>query len=271
MMSKIPSEIPSEIPGKIFGKISRLMRRLRALAGPAFAVAVLSMAFAVGGGARAAAAEEGHGNVPTPDVAAEHGAVHGAGHAEHGEGAAHEHEPQIDGKKLGLQIFNFAVLVGILVFFGGKAVNKALRGRHEQLKADLASAAEARAAAEAKLAKQEARLSSLETEIAELRRNLKAEAEAEKARLIEAAEERATRIKAETTFLIDQQVREADQRLRRESADAALKIAEDILRRSIGPADQQRLLETFVGNVADAPAGTSAPPAAPSGPAGRVS
>jgi F-type H+-transporting ATPase subunit b len=255
----------SNISRKIF---SRLVRRLRALAGPAFAVAVLSMALTIGGGARAEAAEEGHGNVPTPDVAAEHGAAHG----EHGAGAhGAEHEPEIDGKKLGLQIFNFAVLVGILVFFGGKAVNKALRGRHEQLKADLASAAEARAAAEAKLAKQEARLGSLETEIAELRRNLKAEAEAEKARLIEAAEERATRIKAETTFLIDQQVREADQRLRRESADAALKIAEDILRRSIGPADQQRLLETFVGNVAGAPAGTPSSPAAPSGPAGRAS
>ena len=253
--------------------ISRWVRRLRALAGPAFAVMALSVALSMGGGARAEAAEDGHGNVPTPDVAAEHGAAHGAGHGEHGEGAE-EHEPQIDGKKLGLQILNFAVLVGILVFFGGKAVNKALRGRHEQLKADLASAAEARAAAEAKLAKQEARLGSLETEIAELRRNLKAEAEAEKARLIEAAEERAKRIKAETSFLIDQQVREADQRLRRESADAALKIAEDILRRSIGPADQQRLLETFVGNVgnvAGSPAGTPTPPAAPSAPAGRVS
>ena len=247
-------------------KISRLLRRLRALAGPAFAAVVLSLALAIGSGARAGAAEEGHGNVPTPDVAAEHGAAHGAGHSEHGEGGG-EHEPEIDGKKLGLQILNFAVLVGILVFFGGKAVNKALGARHEQLKADLASAAEARAAAEAKLAKQEARLGSLEAEIAELRRNLKAEAEAEKARLIEAAEERATRIKAETTFLIDQQVREADQRLRRESADAALKIAEDILRRSIGPADQQRLLETFVGNVAGPSTGT---PAAPGSPAGRI-
>jgi len=246
-------------------------RRLRALPF-LFVVMLVTAALGIGMGAaaRVAAAEEAA--TPTPDVAVEHGAAHAEGHearhGEHGEGAA-EHEPEIDGKKLGLQILNFAVLVGILVFFGGKAVNKALRARHEQLKADLASAAEARAAAEAKLAKQEARLGSLEAEIAELRRNLKAEAEAEKARLIEAAEERATRIKAETTFLIDQQVREADQRLRRESADAALKIAEDILRRAIGPADQQRLLETFVGNVAGAPAGT--PPAASTSTTGRSS
>jgi F-type H+-transporting ATPase subunit b len=195
----------------------------------------------VAGASRASAAEE-QAREPAAEVAHEHGEA--AGHGEHGEGA-----PSINGGKLALQFLNFGVLVGILVFFGGKAVNKALRARHEQLKADLASAAELRAVAEAKLARQEARLGSLEAEIAELRRNLKTEAEAEKVRLVAAAEERAARIKAETGFLIDQQVREADQRLRRESADAALKIAEDILRRQIGPADQQRLLDTFVTDV----------------------
>ncbi|HEY4185600.1 MAG TPA: ATP synthase F0 subunit B [Polyangia bacterium] len=169
-----------------------------------------------------------------------------------GSEAGHE-SPSIDPKKLGLQLLNFGVLVFVLVKFGGGAVNKALKGRHEQLKADLASAAEARKAAEAKLAKQEARLGSLEQEIADMRRDLKKEAEAEKARLIATAEERATRIKAETAFLIEQQVRDADQRLRRESADAALKIAEEILRRSIGAGDQQRLLETFVSDLGREP------------------
>ena len=198
-----------------------------------------------------ACAEEIHGGVGTArtDTAAEHvEEEHGRGEPEH-EGA-----PEIDPKKLGLQVLNFAVLVFILVKFGGGAINKMLRGRHEQLKADLASAAELRAAAEAKLKKQEARLASLEHEIADMRRNLKAEAEAEKARLLAAAEERAARIKAETTFLIEQQVRAADQRLRRESADAALKIAEEILKKSIGAADQQKLVETFVGDVERKPA-----------------
>lgn len=192
-------------------------------------------------GASARAEEEIHGGAGSArtDTAAEHV------EAEHGEEGA----PAIDPKKLGLQILNFGVLVFILVKFGGGAINKMLRGRHEQLKADLASAAELRSAAEAKLKKQEARLSSLENEIAEMRRNLKAEAEAEKVRLIAASEERAARIKAETAFLIEQQVRDADLRLRRESADAALKIAEEILKRSIGAADQQRLVEAFVGDV----------------------
>jgi len=199
----------------------------------------------------ARADEEVHGGVGTArtDSAAEH--VEG----EHGEGE--EGAPSIDPKKLALQFLNFGVLVFILVKFGGGAMNKMLRSRHEQLKADLASAAELRAAAEAKLKKQEARLASLENEIADMRRSLKAEAEAEKARLIAAAEERAARIKAETAFLIEQQVRDADQRLRRESANAALKIAEEILKKSIGAADQQKLVETFVGDVERAPTARS--------------
>lgn len=199
-------------------------------------------------------------------------AAEGAEGAEHAERAAaaedvgeggdphHEHALSIDPKKLALQFLNFGVLVFILVKFGGGAISKALRGRHEQLKADLASAAAARAAAEGKLGRQEARLAALEQEIAGMRRELKAEAEAEKARLIAAAEERAARIKSETAFLIEQQVREADLRLRRESADAALKIAEEILRRSFGAVDQQRLLDGFVSDIGK-PEGAGASPA----------
>ncbi len=177
---------------------------------------------------------------------AEHASAEGGGH----EGG--EHTPSIDAKKLALQFLNFGVLLFILVKFGGGAVNKSLTARHQQLKADLASSAALRSAAEAKLAEQEKRLGSLENEIADMRRLLKAEAEAEKATLIAAAEERARRIKAETGFLVEQQVREAEVRLRRESAEAALKIAEEILRRSVGAGDQQRLLDTFIGDVESA-------------------
>jgi len=230
------------------------MSAIRRLSGLGLGLGLFLLLAGTAGRARA---EEEHGGVgeARTNNAAEHvEEEHGRGEGEH------EHEegpPSIDPKKLGLQILNFGVLVFILVKFGGGAMNKMLRGRHEQLKADLASAAELRAAAEAKLKKQEARLASLEHEIADMRRSLKAEAEAEKGRLIAAAEERATRIKAETAFLIEQQVRDADQRLRRESADAALKIAEEILKRSIGAADQQKLVETFVGDVERAPAARS--------------
>jgi F-type H+-transporting ATPase subunit b len=178
---------------------------------------------------------------------------------EHPGGELPEHEaPEINVKKLALQLLNFGVLLFILVKFGGPAISKALAARHQQLKADLAAASVARADAEARLKQQEARLAALEQEIDGIRKGVKAEAEAEKARLIAAAEERAQRIKDETSFVLEQQIKEAEARLRREVALAAVDLAEQMVRKSLGAADQQRLVDTFVADV-----GT--PPAAPRG------
>ena len=177
-------------------------------------------------------------------------------------GELSEHEtPTIHPVKLALQFLNFGVLVFILVKFGGPAINKALRARHEQLKADLAAAATARAEAEARLARQEARLGALEQEIAAIQSGVKQEAEAEKARLIALAEERAKRIREETSFALDQQVKEAEGRLRREVALAAVALAEQMVKKSLNSGDQQRLVEAFVSDVGGANAGPSGRPA----------
>ena len=116
-----------------------------------------------------------------------------------------------------------------------------------------AKAAEAKAAAEARLAVQEKRLAALEQEIASIRAGIKEEAESEKARLIAIAEERAKRIKDETSFLLQQQVKEAELQLRHEAGKAAVDMAEQLVRKSMGPADQQRMLDAFVGDVATPP------------------
>jgi F-type H+-transporting ATPase subunit b len=175
--------------------------------------------------------------------------------AEH-EGAEAAEAPKLDTGKLVLQLINFAVLAGVIGFFGGKAVNKALVARHQQMKADLQAAAEARSAAEARAAEQAKRLERLEIEIASIRANIKKEAEDEKARLIAAAEERAKGIAAETQFLLDQQVKEAEVTLRREVGEAALKIATEAVSKALTGADQQRFVDTFVSDVAT-PAGNA--------------
>ena len=59
--------------------------------------------------------------------------------------------------------------------------------------------------------------------------------------------------------MLEQQVKEAEATLRREAAEAAVKIAEELLRRAMDARDQQRLVETFVADVAvdgNAPAAT---------------
>jgi F-type H+-transporting ATPase subunit b len=190
------------------------------------------------------------------DQRAEEARARHAAAAPHHEAA--EAEPKLDTGKLAFQLINFAVLAGILGWFGGRAINKALLARHQQLKADLVSASEARAVAEKRAAEQEKRLNTLETEIEAIRAGIKQEAEAEKQRLIATAEERAKRIGDETKFLLDQQVREAEATLKREVAEAAVKIAESLVIRSLNSGDQQRLVDTFVADAGKPAPGRSA-------------
>jgi F-type H+-transporting ATPase subunit b len=225
--------------------VSSVRCRAGVLAASALGALLVTAAW-IGGPARAVAGMEGETSAPPPSEVHERADATPSG--EPGEEVSER--PHIDPKSLALQLFNFAVLLFILIKFGGKAVNKALLARHQQLKVDLASAAEARAAAEGRLKVQEARLASLEKEIAAMRAGLRQEAEAEKARLIATAEDRARRIQAETAFMLEQQVKEADAQLKREVAEAAIKMAEELVRRSLDGRDQQRLVDTFVTEVA---------------------
>jgi F-type H+-transporting ATPase subunit b len=221
----------------------------------AFALPVVTFA------ARADAQEHEHAKV---DVEVHEGGEQGE--AGHGEG----HEAKLDASRLAFQLLNFAGLVAILYFGGRKAVRAALQSRHQQIKSDLASAAEVRAAAQARFEQQEKRLASLEQEIATIAASIKQEAEAEKQRLIAMAEDRAKRIREESEFIIEQQVKQAQEDLRREVAAAAVALAEKIVRTKMVPADQQRLIDSFVGDIGS-PNGArpGTPPSGSASPAGR--
>jgi F-type H+-transporting ATPase subunit b len=180
-------------------------------------------------------------------------AEHGAAAGEHGG----EHHG-IDPGTLGLQVLNFGVLLFLLIKFGGGAINKSLRARHEQLKADLDEANRLREAAEARFKLQEKRLANLEQELEAMRQAILKEAEYEKTRIIAAAEEKSKRVQDDTRFQLEQQVKEAELRFRAEVAQAALKIADELLRRSVNTADEQRLIQSFVAELgAASPQGRS--------------
>jgi F-type H+-transporting ATPase subunit b len=124
----------------------------------------------------------------------------------------------------------------------------------------MSEAAKQKAAAEERFKQQELRLANLEKEIATMQAASKAEAEQEKARQLAAAEERAGRVQADTKFQLDQLVKSAEIRFREEVAHAAVKIAEEILRKQVGASDEQRLVQGFVADLgAKRPDGGGAP------------
>jgi F-type H+-transporting ATPase subunit b len=210
---------------------------------------------AVGLVLEAAAQHEAHGVATgeSPQGEGEHG-EHDKAAGAHGEAGEH------GGFKVGtfvLQLVNFGCLLFLLIYFGGRAMNKSLRARHEQLKTEVSEAARLRDEATQKAAAQEKRLSELEKEIATLRAGLRQDADREQARLIESAKERAKRIQEDMRFQLDQQVKEAEMLLRAEVASASVKLAEELTRKAVDTQDERRLAQEFVAGFGgpNAPAG----------------
>ena len=190
-----------------------------------------------------------------PGEADEHGTPHGEGHASgQGEHGAEHGEHQ--GFSVGtfvLQLVNFGVLLFLLIRFGGRAMNKSLRARHEQLKGDIHEAARLRDEATQKFQAQDKRVADLEKEIAALRASIRQDAAREQVRLLEGAQERAKRIQDDMRFQLNQQVKDAESLLRAEVASASVKLAEELVRKSINTEDERRLAREFVAGF-DEPA-----------------
>jgi F-type H+-transporting ATPase subunit b len=180
----------------------------------------------------------------------EHAAAHGEHDAGHGEHAG------FSGKTFALQLLNFGVLLFLLIYFGGRAMNKSLRARHDQLKGDISEAARLRDEAMEKFNTQEQRVSNLEKEIAALRASMQKDAEREQARLLEGAQERSKRIQDEMRFQLEQQVKEAELLLRAEVASASVKLAEGLVRKAVNMDDERRLAQEFVAAFDGSPEGT---------------
>ncbi len=86
-------------------------------------------------------------------------------HAEHG---AHH---GIDWNILGGSIFNFFLLIGLLIYFTKKPIKEALKKRKEEMEAQINKYKNEKEEAQAKLKEYETRLSGLDLEIAEIKMN----------------------------------------------------------------------------------------------------
>lgn len=175
------------------------------------------------------------------------------GEAEHN--AEHGAHAAFDAKTFALQVLNFGVLLFILIWFGGRAVNKSLRSKHDQLKAEIDAATRQRDEARRAFEAQEQRLGSLANEVASLRAAMQAEAEREKVALLASAQDRVRKIQDDMRVQMDRQVREAQAILRAEVATASVKLAEDLAKRSVSNDDERRLAREFVAGV-DGPDGS---------------
>lgn len=148
---------------------------------------------------------------------------------------------------------NFLVFIGILVYLLAKKVNvKDIFAKRAQDIAQTLEDLEAKkTAAAAALKELEARLAEVATEREAIIKQYMAEGEAEKAKILDKANQVAARLKEMAALTIQQETRKAAQVLREEVADLSTQMAADLIKEKATLADQQVLVEEYLKKVVE--------------------
>jgi F-type H+-transporting ATPase subunit b len=164
---------------------------------------------------------------------------------EHGEAEAEHHS-------VWEEIFhwvNFLLLVGGLVYLVRKLLAPFLEERGKKIREDMDRSAKALADADQRLSVVEAKMKSMDEEMASLRQAAFRESAAEQERIEQAAEADARKVLAAAEQEIDAALKNARQELRVFTSELALGLAEKNIRASLTPASEQRILRNFLHDL----------------------
>jgi len=140
-------------------------------------------------------------------------------------------------------------LVGLIAWVIRKKGNPALAARRAEVEKELAEAQRLRAEAEKRHLETAMRLEKLDQEMVEIRGEMIKAGEAERDRIVEQAEEKAARIRKDTAFLIEQQIKQLRKDLTQQAANAAVIAAQELLQERTTDADQDQLAEAYLNRL----------------------
>jgi F-type H+-transporting ATPase subunit b len=146
-------------------------------------------------------------------------------------------------------VLNFVLLLIILAWKAKPAIEKLAADRHDQIKTALDEAAKLRRQAADKLAEYESRLKDADSEIKKMVEGMRADAEADKARILENAQRQSAQMKKDAEQRIAAEIELARAQLTKEVTAAAAKATEELLKQKMVPADQQKLISTFINDI----------------------
>ena len=147
------------------------------------------------------------------------------------------------------QIFNAALLLGILIYFARKPLQNFFKGRSEQLAAEIERAEASVREARGELESWQQRIEDFEAESQRILETTSDLARTERDQLVERAQAAAARIRDEAGAAADRELERARNELRAEAADLATELAADLIRGALTPEDDRRLLAEFSGRV----------------------
>lgn len=150
----------------------------------------------------------------------------------------------------GTYAINLAVLLGIYWYFGKDAVKKGLADRRGRIKQEIDDAQRMLKEAESRAKKYQKKLEELDTDIDQAKKSLVLAGTSERDRIVREAKEKAARMERDAHFLVEQELKQIHQDVVRETLDRTVAAAEQLLKRSISPADQERLAEEYLTQLA---------------------
>ncbi len=159
----------------------------------------------------------------------------------------HEEEPM--SAPFVLMLLNFGRLLILLAKYGAPAARKVAQDRHDSIKSALDEAAKLRDQAKKKLEEYETRIKDVDAEIQKIVDGIRADAEADKKRILEQAAHQAEQMKRDADLRIAAEIELARASLGREVSNAAAKATEKILRDTTTSDDQNTLVSTFISGM----------------------
>jgi F-type H+-transporting ATPase subunit b len=187
-------------------------------------------------------AETAHGESVAHEVAEEE-----SGHSAHDDGHGElTFSSLIKNRDFQGTVINFLVLVGLIAWVIRKKGNPALAARRAEVEKELAEAQRLRADAEKRHMETAMRLEKLDHEMVQIRGEMIKAGESERDRIVAQAEEKAARLRKDTGFLIEQQIKQLRKDLTQQAASAAVIAAQELLQERTTDADQDRLAEAYL-------------------------
>jgi F-type H+-transporting ATPase subunit b len=147
------------------------------------------------------------------------------------------------------KLMNFAILVGVLVYYLRTPIAGYLASRSTQIRADLVTAAETRRTATAQLEEIKRKLQTLPGELEALKAQGAEDVKVEKVRIAQAAATERERLLEQTRREIAMRLRIARRQLVDLAAELTVNAARDRVVRSITPEDHLRLVDRYTSQL----------------------
>jgi F-type H+-transporting ATPase subunit b len=160
-----------------------------------------------------------------------------------------EHHSGVPWKTIGVQCFNFAVLMGVIYYFSKAAIVAHFKDRKDSYKELVIKAEAAKKEAEASHREAATRLTRLEESAKENVQKAKTEAEILRSRLVKEAEELTEKLKKEAKNAAQIEIEKAKNEIQTFALQQALSEAEKKLSQESSTVDQSRLQSEFIEKI----------------------